>query len=267
MSKIQKNLFPGLAYVSGDTAVHRMHPLPKLLMLIVYSTSVIVFSRVAPAAALFFILLAFYGLSGLGPGFFLRKLRVILLFGLMMMLVQVISVQQGRLLFEYTVFGGVRLQVWSAGLAAGLVMMLRFVNIIASSYLFVSTTDPNKLVYALMQAGLPYRYGFALITSLRFIPVFTQDLAIIRNAQMAKGIDLEGVSPRKALRAVRYLLTPLVICALNKVDSLAVSMESRAFGLYPRRSYLYEQDVNIKEWIFLGAGTVLMLAGGMFLMR
>ncbi len=146
-------------------------------------------------------------------------------------------------------------------------MMLRFINIIASSYLFVSTTDPNKLVYALMQAGLPYRHGFMLITSLRFIPIFTQELAVIRNAQMAKGIDLEGVSLKKMLRAVKYLLTPLVICALNKVDYLAISMESRAFGLYKGRSYLSEQAVDRKEWLFLAAGTVLLVLGGTFLMN
>lgn len=267
MGKGLKNLFPGLAYVPGNTAVHRLHPLPKLLLLIVYSAGVIAFSRVVPAASLFIVLLACYWLSGLGPGFFARKLRVILLFGLLMLLVQIITVRQGSLLFEYAVFDAVRLQVWSGGAAAGLVMMLRFVNIIASSYLFVSTTDPNKLVYALMQAGLPYRYGFMLITSLRFIPVFTQDLAIIRNAQMAKGIDLEGVSPGKTLRAVKYLLTPLVICALNKVDCLAVSMESRAFGLHPGRSYLFEQAVDIKEWLFLAAGAAVLLGGGVILTR
>lgn len=267
MAKNLKNLFPGLAYVHGVTVVHRMHPLPKLLLLIIYSISVIVFSRVIVSVALFLVLLLFYVFSGLGPGFFLRKLRVILIFGLMMLLVQIITVQLGQLLFEYTLFHSIRLQIWSAGLAAGLIMILRFINIIASSYLFVSTTDPNKLVYALMQAGLPYRYGFMLITSLRFIPVFSQDLAIIRNAQMAKGIDLEGVSPRKVIRSVKYLLTPLVICALNKVDCLAISMESRAFGLYPGRSYLYEQAVNLKEWLFLAVSTVLLLAGGLFLLR
>jgi energy-coupling factor transport system permease protein len=267
MARNFKNLFPGLAYVHGDTVVHRVHPLPKLLLLIIYSTSVIIFSHVVIAVALFMVVLLFYRFSGLGPGFFLRKLRLILIFGLLMLLVQIISVQEGQLLFEYTLFHSISLQIWSAGMAAGLVMMLRFINIIASSYLFVSTTDPNKLVYALMQAGLPYRYGFMLITSLRFIPVFSQDLAVIRNAQMAKGIDLEGVSPGKAIRSVKYLLTPLVICALNKVDCLAISMESRAFGLYHGRSYLYEQDVDIKEWLFLAACAVLMLAGGFFFMR
>jgi len=59
--------------------------------------------------------------------------------------------------------------------------MLRFLNIIGASYLFVATTDPNRLAYALMQAGLPYRYGFMLITALRFIPLFQLELAQVRN--------------------------------------------------------------------------------------
>lgn len=261
-----KGLFPGLAYVPGDTMVHRLHPLPKLLLLITYSICVLAFSQVVPAALLFLLLLVGYGFSGLGPGFFLCKLRVILMFGLMMLLVQVFLVQQGNLLLEYTIFNIIQLQVWSEGVAAGMLMMLRFINIIASSYLFVSTTDPNKLVYALMQAGLPYRYGFMLITSLRFIPIFNQEMAVIKNAQMAKGIDLEGVSLKKMLKAVKYLLTPLVLCALNKVDYLTISMESRAFGLYSHRSYLSEQTVKKKEWWFLVASTFL-LTGGVFLIK
>lgn len=263
--KIQQ-LFPGLAYMPGETMVHRMHPLPKLLLLIVFSICVFAFSRISAALLLFLLLLLGYACSGLGPGFFVRKLRVILIFGLMMLLVQVISVRQGHLLLELVLLDTVRLQVWTAGLAAGLLMMFRFVNIIASSYLFVSTTDPNKLVYALMQAGLPYRYGFMIITSLRFIPIFNREMAIIRNAQMAKGIDMEGISLPKVLRMTKYLLIPLVICALNKVDYLAISMESRAFGLHPGRTYLFEQIATRKEWGFLALSTGLLLLGGMLLM-
>jgi energy-coupling factor transport system permease protein len=258
-------LFPGLAYIPDDTMVHRFHPLPKLLLLIAYAICVLAFSGVIPAALLFLLLLVLYGISGLGLSFFLRKLRMILIFGLMMLLVQVILVHQGHLLWDYTVLNLIRLQIWSEGLARGAMMMLRFINIIASSYLFVSTTDPNKLVYALMQAGLPYRHGFMLITSLRFIPIFNQELTIIKNAQMAKGIDLEGVLPKSMLRAVKYLLTPLVLSALNKVDYLSISMESRAFGLYKERSYLSEQVVKKEEWLFLLLSLILLSSGTLLL--
>jgi energy-coupling factor transport system permease protein len=126
-------------------------------------------------------------------------------------------------------------------------MMMRFINIVGSSYLFVATTDPNKLAYALMQVGLPYRFGFALITALRFIPVFHLELEQVRNAQMAKGIELEGLSPRNLLRAVRYLFVPLVISALSRVDNLTISMEGRAFGLYPVRTYMSSQTLSTKD--------------------
>ena len=137
--------------------------------------------------------------------------------------------------------------------------MLRFLNIIGSSYLFVATTDPNRLAYALMQAGLPYRFGFMLITALRFIPVFRLELAQVKNAQMAKGIDLEGLSPGKLFRAVRYLFVPLVISTLSRVDALTISMESRAFGLYPERTYLDSQALSAEDKLLILAMPLVFL--------
>ena len=64
---------------------------------------------------------------------------------------------------------------------------------------------------------------------------------------MAKGIELEGLSPRNLLRAVRYLFVPLVISALSRVDNLTISMEGRAFGLYPVRTYMSSQTLSTKD--------------------
>ncbi len=69
---------------------------------------------------------------------------------------------------------------------------------------------------------------------------------------MAKGIEIEGLSPGQLVKAVKYLLVPLVITALSKVDYLAISMESRGFGLYPRRSYLYVQSLSRGDKIAMG---------------
>lgn len=235
-----KEFFPGLTYVDNGSRLHRMHPLVKLVLLISFSLTVFAVPSYAGGIILFCLLLVSYSLAGLDLAFFSRKLRFILVFGLLMFMVQVIAVKEGALLGQVHL-GPVCLSVWSEGLKGGLSMMLRFINIIASSYLFVVTTDPNRLAYALMQAGLPYRFGFMLITALRFIPVFHQELEQVKNAQMAKGIEMEGISPRNLVKAVKYLLVPLVITVLSKVDYLAISMESRAFGLYPGRSYLYSQ--------------------------
>jgi energy-coupling factor transport system permease protein len=242
--------FPGLGYIPGESFLHSMHPLAKLVLLLCFSLAVFALPSPPAGGILLAGLLGAYQLAGLGLRYFLRKLRIILVFSTMIVLVQVLSVKEGYLLWRVPIWAAT-LEIWSDGLWGGLVMMLRFINVIGFSYLFVSTTDPNRLAYGLMQAGLPYRYGFALITSLRFIPVFQLELKQVQNAQMAKGIDLEGLSFRKMLLAVRYLLIPLVLSALSKVDHLAISMEGRAFGLYPGRSYLWRQDFKARDWLLV----------------
>lgn len=243
-----KGFFPGLTYLDNDSRLHRIHPLVKLVWLICFSFTCFAAASCLAGIILFCLLLIAYGLAGMSPGFFLRKLRFILVFGLFILLIQILTVESGVLLWRLSL-GPASLSVWSEGLLGGLGLMLRFINIIGSSYLFVATTDPNRLAYSLMEAGLPYRFGFMLITALRFIPVFYLELEQVKNAQMAKGIDMEGLSPRKLVKAVRYLLIPLVISALGKVDYLTISMENRAFGLYSTRSYMYSQALSRNDLI------------------
>lgn len=238
--------YPGLTYVDNHSRLDRIHPLVKLVLLFSFSVTVFAIFSIPGQGFLFGLLLVSYALAGLGGTFFLRKLRFIFVFGFFIFLVQALAVKEGVLLWHLS-WGPVYLSLWSQGLQGGLKMMMRFINIVGSSYLFVATTDPNKLAYALMQVGLPYRFGFALITALRFIPVFHLELEQVRNAQMAKGIELEGLSPRNLLRAVRYLFVPLVISALSRVDNLTISMEGRAFGLYPVRTYMSSQALSTKD--------------------
>jgi len=64
--------------------------------------------------------------------------------GFFYFLVQALAVKEGVLLWHLS-WGPVYLSLWSEGLQGGLKMMMRFINIVGSSYLFVATTDPNKL--------------------------------------------------------------------------------------------------------------------------
>ena len=227
-------------------------------MLLCFSVLVFTLSHYLCGLFLFAFLMVGYRTAGLGFTFFWRKLRFIFVFSILILLVHLIFVREGALLWQIDIFG-LRLKIWSLGLNHGLLLVSRFFNIIGSSYLFVATTDPNRLGYALMQAGLPYRYGFMLITALRFIPLFFLELEQVRRAQMAKGIDIEKLSLRNFLLTVRYLFVPLVLSALSKVDALTISMESRAFGLYPQRSYLEKQPFTGKHRLAATAVFVLSL--------
>ena len=120
------------------------------------------------------------------------------------------------------------------------------------SYLFVLTTEPNALAYGLMQAGLPYRYGFALITALRLVPVFEQEGQTVYQAQLARGIAYDRGGPRRFVTLARQFFLPLLVSALGKVDALAVSMEGRCFGKYPRRTFLRQVRFTRRDALALG---------------
>jgi len=253
-----QHAFPGLSYIPGNSFIYRLHPWAKVGSLVLFSIAVFACSAWSLNLALLALLLLLYASSGLGFLFFWQKLRFILIFASLILLLQSLLGRGGQLWFELQ-WGWLHLQIWSEGFKHGLLLMLRFVNIIASSYLFVATSNPHQLVYGLMQTGMPYRYGFMLVTALRFIPVFQQEINLIRNAQMAKGIELEGASLRNLFQTVRFSLVPLVISSLNKVGVLVISMEGRAFGAYNQRSFLLEQRFRPRDGLVLVSALCLLV--------
>jgi energy-coupling factor transport system permease protein len=228
-----------IAYQPGHSLLHRLHPLVKAAWLIFGTVFVFAVRSPWPVAAGVTILLLAFPLTGNHLAR-VRGTRLFITTALLLGLLQVIFVREGTVLLEVG-----PLTITSGGLAAGLYVAGRFLSVILMSYLFVLTTEPNDLAYALMRAGLPYRYGFTLITALRLVPIFEQEGQIVYNAQLVRGVQYDvgraaRLNPRRFLTLARQFLLPLLVSALGKVDALAVSMEGRCFGKYPTRTFLRE---------------------------
>ena len=241
---------PRLAYQPGRSFLHRTHPLVKGAWLLFLSTFVFVVPSpwaVLSIAALALLLFPLCRLHWSG----LRGLRLIVGTALLLALLQVFLNHQGTALFRLGA-----LAPTDVGLSAGIYVGGRFLAVVLYSYLFVLTTDPSDLAYALMRAGLPYRFGFALVTAMRLAAVFEEEGQIVYRAQLARGIQYDVRSPRRILTLARQFFMPLLVSALGKVDSLAVSMEGRCFGKYRERTFL-----KALPWTRLdGAALGLLLA-------
>jgi energy-coupling factor transport system permease protein len=223
---------PRIAYQPGHSILHRLHPLVKGAWML-FGT-ILVFVVPSPwliLAVLGLVLLAF-PVAGLHLGQ-VRGTRLFTTTALLLGVLQILFVRQGAVLVRIG-----PLALTADGMEAGVYVAGRFLSVVLLSYLFVLTTDPNNLAYALMQAGLPYRYGFTLITALRLVPIFEQEGQIVYSAQLARGVQYDTHSPRRFLTLARQFFLPLLVSALGKVDALAVSMEGRCFGKYPTRTFL-----------------------------
>lgn len=234
-----------ITYHPGDSLLHRLHPLTKAAWLLFGTAAVfLVRSPWAVAGAVGLLLLGFR-LAGVRLGR-VRGTRLFASTALLLGLLQVLFVREGAVLVELG-----PLAVTAGGLEAGVYVAGRFLSVVLLSYLFVLTTEPNDLAYALMRAGLPYRYGFALITALRLVPTFELEGQIVYNAQLARGVRYDVRSPRRFLTLARQFVLPLLVSALGKVDALAVSMEGRCFGKYPTRTFLREVQATWRDGVAL----------------
>ncbi len=238
---------PRIMYLPGDSLLHRLHPLVKLAWLLVGTVGVFVTRNViAVVGVLLAIRLAFplnrLSLRGVRGGSFFVFSAV------MLFVVQALFVRTGAPVLEIG-----SLEITADGLQAGLYVAARLLSVVWLGYLFVFTTEPNALAYGLMQMGLPYRYGFALITALRLVPVFEQEGQTVYQAQLARGIAYDRGGLKRFLTLARQFFLPLLVSALGKVDTLAVSMEGRCFGKYPRRTFLREARFTRRDGAALGA--------------
>ncbi|HOA24919.1 MAG: energy-coupling factor transporter transmembrane component T [Aggregatilineales bacterium] len=225
---------PLITYRPGSSLLHRLHPLTKLAWLI--GMTVLVFAvrhwwlAVGVLAAVLAAFAAFRLPLGEARGARLFAFTALALFGL-----QAVFLDVGRTLIEV---GPVT--VTSGGVEAGVFVAARFLSVVLLSYLFVFTTSPNELAYGLMQAGLPYRFGFTLVTALRLVPIFEREAQMVYRAQVMRGAAYDRKNLSRFLLLARQFFLPMLVSALGKVDALAVSMEGRCFGKHPNRTYLRE---------------------------
>lgn len=96
---------------------------------------------------------------------------------------------------------------------------------------------------------LPCEYAFMLTTALRFVPDFLSDSETTLDAQSCRGYSNRGNVFR---RFVSYLavVKPLVMRAVAKSDTLALSMELKGFGTNTYKN-MRPQVLGVLDYIVL----------------
>ncbi len=243
---------PLITYQRGDSLLHRLHPLTKLLWLLVLTVLVFAVKRWWLALGVVGVALGLFAALRL-PLHRARGARLFAFTALALLALQAVFLDAGQTLLR---LGPV--DVTTGGLEAGVYVASRFLSVVLFSYLFVFTTSPNDLAYGLMQVGLQYRFGFTLVTALRLVPVFEREAQMVYRAQVMRGAAYDRKNLTRFLLLARQFFLPMLVSALGKVDALAVSMEGRCFGKYPTRTYLRSVRFSRQDGAALGLLVVII---------
>lgn len=245
-------------YVPGDSLLHRLYPLTKLVGAILVITLTYTFPLIWLPLAMFAVLSTLAALAGTLPRFLRAVAGVVLPISVSLFVIQgilfppagatplplgPITLTREGLLFAYTI--SARLLVFAA-----VVLLL------------LQTTHPADLVQSLTNIGMPRSIGHLLLVSFQILPDMSARATAILEAQRSRGLETQrGLSRFTALVP---LIGPLVIGALADVEERALALEARAFFADGPKTTLREvidrPTERVLRWLMILAAIGLIVA-------
>jgi energy-coupling factor transport system permease protein len=219
---------------AGKSFFHRLDPLTKLAWLVAISFlafgAYIAWVQIAITIAVIFTAFALARLP------LLVVLRGTWLFGLACL--SFLVIQTLTLPGSHVAFRILGHPIYAESADYALASALRIYTIILSSLVFVRITDPRELAIALVtQMKVPYRIAYAFFIALRIIPTIEEEIKLIRAAQAVRGVVRQRSITGRIGESKRYAI-PLLVGSLRKASMMVMSMEARAFGAYPERTFV-----------------------------
>lgn len=248
-------------YLASASPLHRLNPSAKLLALaLVAAGATLAFDPFVPTALLLGLWLTTWFVGRAPLSNMLRWSLPIMLLPLPLAVFTALYADLGR-------FGSPTI-LWewgpwilaSEGILIGLGLGLRVSCFMASSLLFISTTDPTDFAVSLIQnLKVPYRFGYGVLISYRFLPLLRAELETIRLAHKVRGVGRHtGLLGR--WQDVRRMSLPLLASAIRHSERTALAMDAKAFGAGSERTYLRRMRLSHRDGWFLAAVTAFILA-------
>ncbi len=218
-------------YLPGRSAVHRLDPRTKIILIFAYIVMLFTVKNAAGyvISALFLILVC--TLAKIPAKMILKSLKPILFFVIFTAIIN-LFMTSGEIIFSFWIF-----KITKEGVVLTVKMALRLVLLVAGTSILTYTTSPivltdgiEKLLSPLSKIGVPsHEIAMMMTIALRFIPTIIDETDKIIRAQSARGSDFESGNLIRRAKALVPILVPLFISAFRRADDLAVAMECRCY--------------------------------------
>lgn len=230
------------------------HPLPKLALCLAWIVASLLIFRLSFQIALFLSAAALLVVDARIP---LRRVLVLMvpfaLFGFGFFTTSVLFGAESGFAVQMA-----REQGGAPDVSPGLVLFFRVLACGMTSAVFVLTTDPGRLVRALMQhMRLPAPIGFALMQAMHMVPDLRSEMLQLR---MARAIRL-GRPLRRIPSAVEAgsLGIPLLAYGIRRATRAALSFEARGLQWGKPRTHLPQPPITRADLILVSAGTCVLI--------
>lgn len=237
-------------YTPADSWLYRLDPRVKLLGAVVGFLTA--FLLPTPSAVLVYLILVIAALclGRVSMDNIRWVLRGLLPVTVLILLIQPWFVPDGKTIVE---IGPVALT--TGGIAAALTIAIRANALALLALMPLLTTRQDDLVRGLVQLGLPYAAGLTITLALRYIPIAAGLFTTIKQAQQARGLDVDQGNILRRAKNYVPILTALVIQSVRLSDYLAMAMAVRGLNSGPRT---VRRTLTMTQVDWLAVGLILV---------
>lgn len=246
-----------LEYTHGDTLIHRLNPLIKLIIAFVLCAGCFVSENhmyVLGVILAAFVLSFLAGIQKKTMNVFLNLLKL----SVLLFLLQIFFIRDGSPLIMLP-FG---LRVTDKGLAFCSLLSMRIIGATLPLTIMLSVTKMVDLSNVLVETmHIPYKYAFSFTTALRFIPLFMEEMHSIMEAQTARGVEFDTKNIIKKIRLMFPLCVPLVVSSVKRIEQSAVAVELRGFSVRGTGAGYKRYPIGIRDICFTLCSALVLVTG------
>ncbi|MGN0982224.1 MAG: cobalt ECF transporter T component CbiQ [Candidatus Limivicinus sp.] len=252
LSRAQHELREMDTLAAGDSPVHRLHPLCKLLVTIFYIVTVMSFPKYDFSGLMVMVLypVLLFQAAGIPVGLCFYKLRVVLPL--------VCAVGLANPFLDHAPLlrlGGITL---TGGFVSMLTLMMKGVFALMASFLLIATTRMDAICAALRKIHVPEIIPTLLLLTYRYIGVMIEQVSIMNQAYKLRAPGQKGIH----ISAWGSFLGQLLLRSMDRAEELYGSMTLRGFcGEF---FYAEAQGPRLPSLIFTVACAALFLGARCF---
>ncbi|MDD4989878.1 MAG: energy-coupling factor transporter transmembrane component T [Candidatus Pacebacteria bacterium] len=141
-------------------------------------------------------------------------------------------------------------------LSEGLILALRFIALISFGMLFSMVTNPIEIPAGLLKAKIPHKYGITIMVAFRMLPLISQKIKNIVDAQKARGADFK-ISFQLPSHAIA-LMVPVLHSTLETSVKLSDTLISRGYNPDGKIT-IPPQEIKITDGVILFLSIAVLL--------
>ncbi len=254
-----------LSFEEKDTWIHRLCGVTKLIFFLLWSITAMLTYDTRVLAVMLAVSLVIYAMSRTEW----RQVGAVFKFVMFFLMVNLIAIfffspDQGTKIYGTDtplvhLFG--RYTLNREQLFYELNVMLKYLTIIPSVFMFIVTTNPSEFAASLARIGISYKIGYSLAIALRYIPDVQDDFRKIRNAEEARGIEMsKKASLSSRIRNMAAIIFPLIFSSMDRIDVISNAMELRGFTKHKKRTWYMARPLVRADYAVILASILFTVA-------